>query len=144
MIKKLILLFTAITFSFTVQQANAEGKGWKELNDFHTIMSKTFHPTEEGNFEPLKKHASDLNASAKVWAASEVPAGFDKELTPKILAELVSKCEEIEKSVTAKSDDDMLKKQITEAHEIFHQIVEKCKKPEDGKAHEEHEGHDHK
>lgn len=142
--KKLILLFTAISFSLTFQNANAEKTDWKVLHDFHAIMSKSFHPTEEGNFKPLKENASALAKSAKTWAASKVPDGFDKELTPKILAKLVAKCDAIEKSVNEKASDDVLKVQITEAHEIFHQIVEKCQKPEEGSKEKGHEGHDHK
>lgn len=142
--KKLILLFTAISFSLTIQSANAEKNEWKELNDFHTIMSKSFHPTEEGNFKPLKENAAALAKSARTWSEAEVPDGFDKELTPKILGELVAKCDAIEKSVSANAGDDELKVQITEAHEVFHQIVEKCQKHEEGSKEKGHEGHDHK
>ena len=95
--KKLILLFAAISFSLSFQNANAEKAEWKELNDFHSLMSKSFHPAEEGNFEPLKENASALAKSANAWAVSKIPDGYDKELTPKILAELVAKCEAIEK-----------------------------------------------
>lgn len=112
------------------------------MQSFHTVMAKTFHPAEEGNLQPLKENAADLLAKAKEWKAAAVPAGFKKEETTKVLTALVAKCEEIQKAVTAKADDKKLKALITEAHDVFHQIAEKCRAGDEHHGHG-HEGHKH-
>lgn len=135
-IKKITLAFIAF---LTFQTAFADKGNWAELKAFHSVMSKTFHPAEEGNLKPVKDSASLLLAKAKLWQASAVPADYNKEETTKTLALLVAKCEELNAAVIANKSDADLKKLITEAHEIFHQIVEKCRI--NG---ENHEGDEHK
>lgn len=118
---------------------------WKELQDFHAVMSKSFHPTEEGNFKPLKENAALLVERAKKWKASAVPAGYDATKTAETLGRLVDACTDLNEKVIKGADDKDLSATITHAHDIFHEIVEKCRKPEEGgKDHENHEGHDHK
>ncbi len=126
-LKKIALMCLALVL---VQTVKAQKTEWKELKDFHEVMSKTFHPSEEGNFKPLKEHSGELVAGVKAWQASAVPQGFKADETKKVLAALLLKCEEINKAVADKKSDKDLKVLITEAHDIFHQIVEKCRKPE--------------
>ena len=130
LVTKAVLVILAI---FTIQATFAQKSEWKELKTFHSLMSKSFHPSEEGNLQPVKDNAADLVAKAKAWQASSIPADFNQTETKKVLAELVVKCEDIEKAVAAKKSDADLKKLIHEAHEVFHQIVEKCRKPEEKK-----------
>ncbi len=127
LLKKLIF---AIVTLVTFQTAFAQKGEWKESQTFHTVMSKTFHPSEEGNLQPVKDNAANLLANAKLWQASKIPAAFNQTETKKVLVNLVSKCDEIIIAVKSKKSDDDLKKLISEAHEIFHQIEEKCRKPE--------------
>lgn len=124
--------------------AFAAGQPWKELQNFHTVMAKTFHPAEEGNLKPLKENATELVSKAKEWQAAAVPAGYKKEETAKVLTALVAKCTEIEKAVKAKADDKKLTSLITEAHDVFHQIAEKCRENDGHHGHQHHhEGHSH-
>ena len=44
-IKKITLSLLALLF---VQTAFADKGKWAELQRFHSVMSKTFHPAEEG------------------------------------------------------------------------------------------------
>lgn len=141
--KKMIVLLSAVFFVCTLNITKAQKPEWKEMKDFHGIMAKTFHPAEKGDFRPLKENAGQLAASAKAWAASPIPKGFNKELTPKILSKLVKKCEDLESSVKAGAADEVLKKKITGAHKVFHEVAEKCTKPGEGEGNEHHEGHDH-
>ncbi|MDI1234629.1 MAG: hypothetical protein PSX81_10130 [bacterium] len=135
-IKKLALFVVAI---ISFQPAFAGNGEWAELKAFHSVMSKTFHPAEEGKLQPVKDSAANLLAKAKLWQASAVPADYNKDETTKTLTLLVAKCEELNVAVIANKSDADLKKLITEAHEIFHQIVEKCR------VHGEHqEGDEHK
>ena len=118
----MILLATIVTLTVFSQQKN-----WKEMHDFHAVMSMTYHPTEEGDFKPLKENAGELVVKAKAWQASAVPQGYNAAVAKPILKNLVGQCEKLEKLVKAGTTDADLKKEITTAHEIFHELMEKCK-----------------
>ena len=121
-----LLLFT--TFSFAQTKTN-----WKEMHDFHAVMSKTFHPAEENNLQPLKESAGELTVMAKTWRSSIVPEGYNGNITKPILGKLVKQCAAIQTAVKKKKSDADLKKMITEAHDIFHEIMEKCRKGDEEK-----------
>ena len=117
-----VIFMMAATFSFSQKQAE-----WKEMQDFHAVMSKTFHPSEENNLQPLKENAENLLKAARKWRASEIPDGYNVSLTTETLKRLVKQCSAINVAVKKKKDDTQLKKMIAEAHEIFHEVMEKCK-----------------
>lgn len=112
-----------------------EKSEWKEMKEFHTVMSKTFHSSEDNNLQPLKDMAADLAAKAKAWRASTPPADWDAKKVAPVLAKLEDKCKAIEEAVKAKKSDAELKKMIAEAHDVFHEIVEKCMPHDDGHNH---------
>lgn len=125
--KKLVLLTTcmvAALFAFSQQ------KTWKEMHDFHGIMSVTFHPAEDNNLQPVKDSATVLVTKAKVWQTSVVPAGYNATVTKPILKRLVAECAAIEAAVKLKKPDADLKEMISKAHDTFHEIMEKCRKEE--------------
>ncbi len=129
--KSKILYFLAVIMLFIATNVSAqEKKDWKEMHNFHAVMGKTFHPAEEGKLQPLKDSAAALVTKAKAWQKSKVPTGYNAAVTEPILKQLVAKCIEVQKAVVAKKDDKILTKLITEAHEIFHEIMEKCRKEE--------------
>ena len=122
--KKIFLLLTLFISGIAAQAQKAE---WKEMKDFHAVMSATFHPAEENNLQPLKEKAAELEAKAKLWQQSAVPAGFNALVTKPILKKLLQQCKLIKKSVNNKKPDTVLKEEITAAHETFHEIMEKCR-----------------
>ncbi len=107
--------------------AQSSKTAWPEMKKFHSFMSSSFHPTEEGNFKPLRENADSMLIAAKTWQSSKIPAGYKPELTKTTLDELVKKCSVIAAAVKEKSIDDELNVLITDAHDIFHKIVEKCR-----------------
>jgi hypothetical protein len=111
--------------------AQESAKPWPELKAFHSVMSATFHPVEEGNYAPLKERAGELFTAVKTWKASAIPAGFKKKETAAALVELEIACGKLEKAVTAKATDVELKEMITNAHNIFHKIVGECRNTEE-------------
>jgi hypothetical protein len=122
--KKLFLLATCI---LSVLLATAQKTIWKEMEDFHSVMSATFHPAEENKLQPVKDSATELLTKAKAWQKAAVPAGYKAGVTKPILKKLVQQCAVIRQSVKAKKTDAVLKQQITTAHDIFHEIMEKCR-----------------
>ncbi len=104
---------------------------WKELKTFHGLMSSSFHPAEEGNFTPLKQKADSLLLAARNWLASSVPADFKPAETKAALEKLVAQCTRVKKEVDNKAPDEVLMKNITEAHNVFHTITGECRKSDD-------------
>lgn len=122
--KKLCVMAAALCLYIAAFSQQAD---WKEMHTFHSVMSKTFHPAEEGNVKPLKENATELVAKAKSWQLSKAPAGYNEKITSPILKKLVDQCNAIDAAVKAKKSDKELTKLITGAHDIFHEIMEKCK-----------------
>jgi len=121
-------LFLASMLLLGVVMVNAQEKTtWKEQGQFHDIMSKTFHPSEEGNLAPLKEKSDSLVIVAKTWKAAKIPDGYKPKETAETLTKLVKQCEGIEAAVKAKKEDKALATMIKEAHDTFHYIVGECK-----------------
>ena len=95
----MMMIFTSFTFSAFSQEKDK----WKEMEDFHTVMSTTFHPAEENNLQPLKEKAGDLLTVAKDWQKSVVPVGFKADVTKPILKRLVKECSDIKKCCRRKN-----------------------------------------
>ena len=121
----LIALITATSISYS------QTPEWKEMKDFHAVMSKTFHPAEENNLQPTKDNAAELLTIAKAWQNSTAPAGYNAPIAKPLLKQLVKDCKEVKKAVAANKTDAELKQLITKAHETFHELTEKCKPGEE-------------
>lgn len=109
-------------FSQTQQKA-----AWREMHDFHDVMSITFHSAEEGNLAPLREKAGLLVERAEAWKKSAVPAGYNRKQTEDTLKRLVKQCKSVRKAVKKGKPDAELTAGITTAHDIFHEIMEKCR-----------------
>jgi len=125
--KKVKALFIMFAISLATLSVYSQETKWQQMEDFHAVMSVTFHPAEDGNLKPLKEKAGDLATNAKVWQKGAVPEGFNAGVTKPILKRLVKQCNAINKAVVAGKTDEELKKMIIEAHDIFHEIKEKCR-----------------
>jgi hypothetical protein len=127
-IVRLVVIMLAMLPAISFAQDNKAG--WPEMKAFHALMSATFHPTEEGNFAPLKEKTDSLLMAVKAWQASVIPADYKPEETKATLEKLVMKLNLLSGAVKANADNSKLKVIITDAHEIFHKIVGECKKTE--------------
>lgn len=123
------VLFAALMFfgGFLMAQTPQKKANWKEMHDFHEVMSVSFHSAEEGNLAPLREKSALLLDRAEAWKKSDVPVGYDAKMTKAVLKRLVKQCKTVNKSVKKKAADELLKTQITAAHDIFHEIMEKCR-----------------
>jgi hypothetical protein len=106
-------------------QTQAKDK-WAEMDAFHTVMSQTFHPAEEGKLEPIRKRAGEMATKAKQWADSKPPKIYDvpeiKEMFVKLAAEAKALADHIAKG----AGDEQVKKELTELHDRFHEIIGAC------------------
>jgi hypothetical protein len=139
------LLYTAFIALFTTVSFGQNKTVWKEMKDFHSVMSQTFHPAEEGNFTPLRERSEEMIKTAEAWKKSAIPADYkDVKGIETTLVKLVDGSKNINKQVKAKASDEDLKKSITALHDVFHTIVGLCRPgTEDHKGHDEHDGHKH-
>ena len=129
--KKFAALVMIIALLTTAKSSQAQQKAkWNEMEAFHEIMSKTFHPAEEGKMEPIKTRSSELLAKAITWKNSTAPAGYDKSAVAKSLKKLVKGSKELDKMVKAKATDTNIKEKLSGLHDTFHEIMEKCEKEE--------------
>ena len=124
---KKCLMAAMLLLTVTLTYAQPKGN-WKEMHDFHGVISKTFHPAEENDLGPLKENAGELLTLAKAWQQSKVPQGYDQQVTAPILEKLVQQFVKIQAAVKAKKSDPDLKKMISDGHDIFHELMEKCNK----------------
>ena len=122
----LLMIFAAVAVAKPVH-AQQKAK-WQELDAFHEVMSKTFHPAEEGKLEPIRSRSAEMVEKAIAWKNSAAPEGYDKTAVLENLKKLVKGAKEIDKMVKKNASDKELKEELSELHDVFHEIVEKCEK----------------
>lgn len=98
------------------------------MEDFHHIMSETFHPAEEGKFGPIKSRAQEMHDKAVAWHKSTPPEGIDKSKVKASLKQLSKGTKQLNKMVKANATDEELKQKLASLHDTFHEIMEKCEK----------------
>lgn len=128
--KKIFLFFALAAFIAAPKSGFSQTEkksNWPEMHAFHEVMSTTFHPAEEGDLAPLKAKAGMLVDRAKAWQKSKVPAGYKPKETADTLKRLVKQCKEVQKAVKKGKSDAELTAAITKAHDIFHEIMGKCR-----------------
>lgn len=125
--KKIVLFVSVFAAMFFVKPVQAQEKAkWNEKDAFHEVMSKTFHPAEEGKLEPIRARSGEMLTKAIAWKNSTAPAGYDKAAIQKNLNKLVKGVKKLDKLVKKNASDADLKGQLTELHTLFHEITEKC------------------
>ena len=129
--KKILALLLLVSGLSITQPGQAQQKAkWNELESFHEVMSKTFHPAEEGKLEPIRSRSQEMLDKAVAWKSSTAPMGYDKNAVIKYLKKLVKGAKEVNELVKKNAADDKIKKELSELHDVFHKIVEKCEKEE--------------
>ncbi len=134
------LLFIASLFFATTLNAQDKSKekadSWPEKTAFHSIMSATFHPAEEGDLSPVKKRSEELVKAAQAWMNSNPPANMEKpELRTKIRL-LYRECVMLDNLIKNGGKDQDIKAELSKLHDLFHEIVGLCGNEGDKK--EEH------
>jgi 3-methyladenine DNA glycosylase/8-oxoguanine DNA glycosylase len=120
--------FAIITFLFIANTAFSQSifEKWPSMKTFHEVMSQTFHPVEEGDFEPLKTRSEELYQKAEALLKNDIPEEFRTNAILSAAERLQLKSKSLHKLVLAKASDEELVKSLTELHNIFHEIVGLC------------------
>jgi hypothetical protein len=100
---------------------------WKELHDFHAVMSSTFHPAEDGNLQPIRSRSQEMVNKAAAWKKSDAPAGYTKKAVEASLKKLVAGAKKLNRMVKENAADKELLTELTSLHDIFHEIMDKSR-----------------
>ena len=139
--KKTFTLITMMISAFAITAAAqtpvTSQAQWTEKNEFHKVMAQTYHPSEEGNFEPIRSRIGEMHEKAVAWANSTPPKEFDKPEVKATIKEMVGQIEVLKSMIEKKATNEELKPKMEALHDTFHKIVGMCAKDES------HEVHDH-
>jgi hypothetical protein len=102
------------------------GDKWAEMDAFHSVMSQTFHPAEEGKLEPIRKRAGEMATKAKQWSDSKPPKIYDVPEIKEMLVKLAAESKALADNIARGAGDDQVKKELTALHDRFHEIVGAC------------------
>ena len=120
LMKKLLLL---IVIFFGCQTINAQSiVKWVALSEYHELLSKTFHPTEEGNFGPIK----ELNSKAEALDVVTIPQEYKNQKTETTLTLLKKQTKLVNDLVQNKAPNVEILRAFQDLHDIFHRIVMLC------------------
>lgn len=132
---KKVVLGMALLFSFgqfvqaqekTEQKQKSGLSDWKEIMVFHGVMSETFHPSEEGNLEPIKSRIGEMVEKAKALKTSEIPQDIDTPELRKEIKNLIKGSKNLEKLTAKKGSDEAITQSLASLHDVFHNIVGMC------------------
>ena len=132
-ITTLLVLLLVGTFGFAQEKTTEQPKkkspfeSWPELKEFHGVMSQTFHPSEEGNLEPIKARASEMKEKAVKLSESKIPADLDNEKVKAAVSKLKDNSMVMEKMVADKKSDKEISDYLIVMHDTFHEIVGLCR-----------------
>lgn len=124
LMKKLLLL---IIIFFGNQTTNAQSiVKWVALSEYHELLSKTFHPTEEGNFGPIKEFSKELNSKAEALDVVTIPQEYKNQKTETTLTLLKKQTKLVNDLIQNKAPNVEIMRAFQDLHDIFHQIVMLC------------------
>ena len=73
-----------------------------ELEEFHLVMSQTFHPSEEGNLNPIKERSTELKEKTNALSNSKIPGEINNEKIKSSLLKLKENNVALEKMINEK------------------------------------------
>lgn len=140
--KLLTSLLLLLVLGTTARADDKKGVEWPALKAFHGVMSQTFHPSEEGNLQPIRTRAGELVQKAAALSQGTIPAQYNTPQMQDAIKRLQAGTKDVQALVARKAPDDELKTRLSALHDTFHEIVGLCRKG-DGQEGESHEGHSH-
>ena len=125
-------ILTATVLLATTFLVSAQSKSeWKEKDDFHVVMSQTFHPAEEGNFNPIRERSGEMVEQAILWQKSAIPADFKEvKSIKKNLKRLVKDSKKLDKKIKKDATNEVIFADLIALHDVFHSLVGLCRMTE--------------
>jgi hypothetical protein len=128
MTKKVFISSIFFFLGIAISTTNAQSKfdSWQALKDFHKVMSQTFHPSEEGNLQPIKTRSGEMVEKAAALKKSTIPTEFDKKEVRAAVKQLAKDSKKLDKMIKKNASDAAITKSLSALHDVFHQIVGLC------------------
>jgi hypothetical protein len=125
--KKISLLFV-LFLTIVASKANAQDifTVWPALGDFHGVISATFHPSEKGNFDPVKQRSGEMVDKAALLRKSAIPAQYNKPEVKTVIAELDKRTTELNGLIIENAKDEKINKSLIQVHDAIHKIMSLC------------------
>ena len=124
--KMRILAIIAFVFIANAVQAQTAADKWPALKELHGVVSQTFHPSEEGNLQPIKARSEELYNKAAALLKSDIPADYRTNAILASAEKLQIKSKALHKLVVAKAADADITKSLKEVHDVYHDIAGLC------------------
>ncbi len=122
-----LLLFVLCTWGISSLQAQSIFEKWGELKQFHGVMSQTFHPSEEGNLEPIKTRSKEMMEKAAILAKSKIPQEYQTKKILQAVKRLEKDSEALHQMIEQKASNESITKSLSALHDVFHEIVGLCR-----------------
>jgi hypothetical protein len=113
-------------FALNTLSAQSTFDKWPAIKEFHEVMSQTFHPSEEGNLQPIKTRSEELMNKAVALSKADTPAEFKTKAVQTSVEKLQFKSKVLNRMILSKAPDADITKALSELHDIFHEIVGLC------------------
>jgi hypothetical protein len=126
----LILGLLIVTTNISTAQKKSKFDSWPALKEFHKVMSQTFHPSEEGNLEPIKKRSGEMVEKADLLAKSTIPAEFNSKEVVAAVKKLETDSKKLHKLVKGNKSDKEITEALSKLHDVFHEIIGLCTQEE--------------
>ena len=120
------ICFMLIAAMTTKASAQSKFDAWPQLKEFHKVMSQTFHPVEEGDYEPIKTRIGEMVEKANALVSNPIPAEFNNKKVKKACSKLAKDSKKLQTQITAGATDEEIKTSLSALHDVFHTIVGLC------------------
>ncbi|HYC53109.1 MAG TPA: hypothetical protein VEB19_18540 [Gemmatimonadaceae bacterium] len=113
--------------SASAGHSNEHMSGWKELDAYHMVMMRVWHPAKEKNdLAPVRAQAAKLAGAADAWAAAAIPSACDTPENRTNIAKVKADSRALASLVATGTDADV-KPSLAALHERFELVNRGCK-----------------
>ena len=89
-------------------------------------MAQTFHPAEEGNFDPIKTRAFELVLKGEAFKNSKIPSSYDNPKIRQALSDLVQQAKVVQALVIKNAKNEKIMSELIKVHDAFHVVEGLC------------------
>lgn len=125
---RLALVLLVTTFAFQMNAQSAATK-WSQLNEYHELLSKTFHPAENGNLNAIKNAHDYLVQRSEALDVTMMPSELKSETLIAQVGVLKKMTKKLSELITNKAPDVEIMRTFQNVHDIFHKIEKECAHP---------------
>lgn len=118
------LVFLSLFF-LTVAIAHGQGNpgDWKQAREFHFVLASVLAAAEEGNTEPLRSRASELDLKARQLTEKGFPAAYDNKTILNTVIQIQQETDDLmKKSANSQTTDTQLLEKLRKIRKLFRDI----------------------